>query len=133
MTKEIKEKIEITLEIYNNVKAMMKSSNEEDFFIAVKMWFTMNPPELLTVILKKQCPRIRTREFLIAQKEEDQWSVNHRITWPLIMNHLIANEEYIKYRDIIEQEFNAYVNQKLINEGIGKNIKPIKTKIKWHI
>ena len=83
MTKETKEKIEITLEIYNNVKAMIKSSNTEDFFIAVKMWFAMDPPMLLS--------------------------------------------------DIIEQEFNAYINQKLMNEGIGKNIKPIKTEIKWHI
>ena len=47
------------------------------------------------------------------------------------MDYLIANKEYVKYRDIIEQEFTNYVNQKLINEGIGKNIKPIKLKIKW--
>jgi hypothetical protein len=130
MTKEIKEKIEITLEIYNNIKAMIKSSNTEDFFIGAKMWFAMSPPEMLTVILKKHCHK-RTRQFLIIQKEEYIWSINHRLTWPVIMDHLIANKEYIKYRDIIEQEFNAYLNQKLMNEGLGKNIKKIKTKIKW--
>lgn len=131
MTKEIEEKIEITLDIYNNIVKLIRSSNDEDFFIGLKTWFAMDPPELLTVILKKQCHEIRTRQFLITQKEEEKWSINHRLTWSAIMDHLTAHKEYVKYRDIIEQEFTNYVNQKLLNEGIGKNIKPIKLKIKW--
>lgn len=131
MTKEIEEKIEITLDIYNNIVKLIRSSNDEDFFIGLKTWFAMDPPELLTVILKKQCHEIRTRLFLITQKEEGKWSINHRLTWSVIMDHLIADKEYVKYRDIVEQEFTNYVNQKLLNEGIGKNIKPTKLKIKW--
>ena len=131
MTKEIEEKIEITLDIYNNIVKLIRSSDDEDFFIGLKTWFAMDPPEMLTVILRKQCHEIRSRLFLITQKEEGKWSINHRLTWSVIIDYLIADKEYVKYKDIVEQEFTNYVNQKLLNEGIGKNIKPIKLKIKW--
>ena len=68
---------------------------------------------------------------ILMEYLERKWSINHRLTWSVIMDHLIADKEYVKYRDIIEQEVTNYVNQKLLNEGIGKNIKKIKLKIKW--
>ena len=132
MTKETKEKIEITLEIYNNVKAMIKSSNTEDFFIAVKMWFAMDPPLLLSVILKKHAYKSKAAEFNSYMTSPfDHW--NQNLTWPAILERVgsIDSPRYDKYKDIIEQEFNAFINQKLMNEGIGKNIKKIKTEIKW--
>jgi hypothetical protein len=50
---EIKEKIEITEEIFNNVVEMMKSSNEEDFFIALNSWQCLKPSLLLNIFLYK--------------------------------------------------------------------------------
>ena len=138
MTKEIKkEKIEITLEIFNNIKAMIKSSNEEDFFIGIKMWFAMDPPDMLTAVLRKHAWKGRGYDFDEFLKSEKKWSLTShfrdKISWPGIMNRTIADKQYTDYKDIISQEFNAYINQKLINEGIGNNIKPIKTEIKWQI
>jgi len=141
MTKEIKkEKIEITLEIFNNIKAMIKSSNTEDFFIGIKVWFAMDPPDILTAILKKHAWKRRADDFDEYQRSEGYLSqhklhrhalINKPSSWPAIMNIITVEKQYKPYRDIISQEFNAYINQKLINEGIGDNIKPIKTEIKW--
>ena len=135
MTKEIKkEKIDITLDVFNNIKAMIKSSNEEDFFIGVQMWFAMDPPDMLTAVLKKHAWKGRAYKFAEHAKAEGKWSLHmnyHRLTWPAIMNFTIANKEYTQYKDILEQEFTNYVNQKLLNEGIGNHIKPIKLELKW--
>lgn len=137
MTKEIKkEKIDITLDVFNNIKTMIKSSNEEDFFIGIKMWFAMDPPDMLTAILRKHAWKGRGHNFDEFQKSEKKWSFVfqwHKLSWPAIMNNTIDNKEYTQYKDILEQEFTNYVNQKLLNEGIGNHIEPIKLKLKWHI
>ena len=144
MTKEIKkEKIEITLEIFNNIKAMIKSSNEEDFFIGIKMWFAMDPPDMLTAMLRKHAWKGRGHDFDEFQKSEKKWSLAfqyHRLSWPAILARImhlsdptVVGPDYKQWEDIINQEANAYINQKLYNEGIGEHIEPIKFKLKWHI
>ena len=137
MTKEIKkEKIDITLDIFNNIKQMIKSSNEEDFFIGMKMWFAMDPPDMLTAILRKHAWKGRGHDFDEFQKSEKKWSLSfqyHRLSWPAIIARVKHSSKpvYLPWKDIIDQEYNAYMNQKLNNEGILEHIEPIKFKLKW--
>ena len=133
MTKEILKKI-LNIDTFNNIKAMIKSSNEEDFFIGVHAWINLNPPDMLTAILKKHAWKGRGHLFDEQLKEAHKWPLIHsfhRLSWVAILHRTVEDKQYKQYRDIISQEFNAYMNQKLLNEGIGKNIKPIKTEIKW--
>lgn len=135
MIKEIKEKkIEITLDIFNNIKAMIKSSNEEDFFIGLKMWIEIYPPDMLTAILKKHAWKGRGDLFDEQLKEANKWPLIyqfHKLSWIAILHLIVKDKQYKQYRDIISQEFNAYLKVKLHNEGIGEFIKPIKIEIKW--
>lgn len=137
MTKEIKEKIEITLDVYNNVVNLLKSSDEEDFFIGVKMWCELDPPNLLTSMMRKHTRASRLSAFNDELKEAglfDPVIYHHsKQLWTALLNRAkdIDPDNYVQYRDIIEQEFNAYMNKKLENQGILKHVKPIKFKIKW--
>lgn len=53
--KETKEndKDEITLETFKNIQKMIKSSNEEDFFIATETWKNMKPSNTLSQLLTR--------------------------------------------------------------------------------
>ena len=50
--KEIK-KIEITKEIYQRIKLMMKSKNIEDRMLGIETWKNLKPSKLLCLILMK--------------------------------------------------------------------------------
>ena len=129
--------IVITLTIYNNIKSMIKSSNEEDFFLAIKMWTEMSPPDYLTVMMIKHAFKGRYHAFQLELERSKMWpkflsfSPNILGSWSTILSRTVANPIYTEFRDIIEQEFNAYMNKKLENEGMLKSIKQIKTEIKW--
>ena len=134
MIKEIKKEKILNIDTYNNIKAMIKSSNEEDFFIGIEAWININPPDILTAMMMKHSYRDRYYMFEDKLKSTNKWPLMyqlHRTTWPGILNIVTTQEKYKPYRDIISQEFNAYINQKLLNEGLGHRIKPIKTEIKW--
>jgi hypothetical protein len=134
MIKEIKKEKILNIDTYNNIKAMIKSSNEEDFFIGIEAWVNINPPDILTTMMMKHSYRDRYDKFEDKLKSTNKWPLMYqlqRTTWPGILNTVTTQEKYKPYRDIISQEFNAYINQKLLNEGLGHRIKPIKTEIKW--
>ena len=134
MIKEIKKEKILNIDTYNNIKAMIKSSNEEDFFIGIEAWVNINPPDILTTMMMKHSYKGRYDKFEDKLKSTNKWPLMyqlHRTTWPGILNTCTSQEKYKPYRDIISQEFNAYINQKLLNEGLGHRIKPIKTEIKW--
>lgn len=126
MTKEIDEnKVEISLEIFQNIRKMIKSSNEEDFFIAIEMWRYMEPSNLLSKLLVKST-YLETRQKLenaLGIASEHTWSV----LWTKIDKTTLSDVE----KDIITHMLEEHVKNMLSLQGMNNIGAKLNINITW--
>lgn len=126
MTKEIDEnKVEISLEIFQNIRKMIKSSNEEDFFIAIEMWRYMEPSNLLSKLLVKST-YLETRQKLenaLGIASEHTWSV----LWTKIDKTTLSDVE----KDIITHMLEEHVKNMLSLQGMNNIGVKLNINITW--
>ena len=124
MIKEIKEKIEITQEIFHNIVQMMKSSNEEDFFIAVESWKNMNPTARLNMLLYKTTPSEKRRDLV------SQLDLPSNLTWNEVWDSFNVTSTTDLEKVLFTELYHEYVDQ-LLSLNTNANILSINVELKW--
>lgn len=128
MIKEIEKKVKITQEIFHNIVKMMKSSNEEDFFIAVESWKNMNPTSRLDMLLYKAVVLDFARRGLVKELNLPQ-----TLTWEEVWEafNVVSTTDLEKV--IFNELYNKYVEQLIALNTNAKAIRSIKVELKWKI
>jgi hypothetical protein len=126
MIKEIEKKVEITQEIFHNIVQMMKSSNEEDFFIAVESWKNMNPTARLNMLLYKAVVLDFGRRELVKELSLPQ-TLTWAEAWDAFNVVSTTDLEKVIFKDL----YNKYVKQLLSLNTNTKVIRSIKVELKW--
>ncbi len=126
MIKEIEKKVEITQEIFHNIVRMMKSSNEEDFFIAVESWKNMNPTTRLNMLLYKAVVLDFARRGLVKELNLPQ-----TLTWEEVWDafNVISTTDLEKV--LFNKLYNKYVEQLMTLNTNAKAIRSINVELKW--
>ena len=126
MIKEIEKKVEITQEVFYNIVQMMKSSNEEDFFIAVESWKNMNTTSRLDMLLYKTVVLDFARRGLVKELNLPQ-----TLTWEEVWEtfNVVSTTDLEKV--IFNELYNKYVEQLIALNTNAKAIRSIKIELKW--
>lgn len=126
MIKEIEKRVEITQEIFHNIVRMMKSSNEEDFFIAVESWKNMNPTTRLNMLLYKAVVLDFARRGLVKELNLPQ-----TLTWEEVWDafNVISTTDLEKV--LFNKLYNKYVEQLMTLNTNAKAIRSINVELKW--
>jgi len=126
MIKEIEKKVKITQEIFHNIVKMMKSSNVEDFFIAVESWKNMNPTSRLDMLLYKAVVLDFARRELVKELNLPQ-----TLTWEEVWEafNVVSTTDLEKV--IFNELYNKYVEQLIALNTNAKAIRGIKVELKW--
>ena len=126
MIKEIEKKVKITQEIFHNIVKMMKSSNAEDFFIAVESWKNMNPTSRLDMLLYKAVVLDFARRELVKELNLPQ-----TLTWEEVWEafNVVSTTDLEKV--IFNELYNKYVEQLIALNTNAKAIRSIKVELKW--
>tara|TARA_B110000008_G_C16901702_1_gene537069 strand:+ start:831 stop:1217 length:387 start_codon:yes stop_codon:yes gene_type:complete len=126
MIKEIEKKVKITQEIFHNIVKMMKSSNVEDFFIAVESWKNMNPTSRLDMLLYKAVVLDFARRELVKELNLPQ-----TLTWEEVWEafNVVSTTDLEKV--IFNELYNKYVEQLIALNTNAKAIRSIKVELKW--
>jgi hypothetical protein len=124
MIKEIKEKIEITQEIFHNIVQMIKSSNDEDFFIAIESWKNMNPTARLNMLLYKTTPSEKRRDLV------SQLDLPSNLTWNEVWDSFNVTSTTDLEKVLFTELYHEYVDQ-LLSLNTNANILSINVELKW--
>ena len=126
MIKEIEKKVEITQEIFHNIVRMMKSSNKEDFFIALESWKNMNPTVRLNMLLYKAVVLDFGKRELVKEL-----SLPQTLTWAEVWDafNVVSTTDLEKV--IFNNLYNKYVEQLVALNTNTKAIRSIKVELKW--
>ena len=124
---DTKEILKIDLETFNNLSAMLNSSNKEDIEMALETIKNLNPEqEIIRLILKKTS--YGGRHHLIEMLGQNMWSYQD-LTMQEIYNSISKlesdNIENIKhiYESLVVEHFHALTEQYTFIDG--------KFKVKW--
>lgn len=124
---DTKEILKIDLEVFNNLSAMLNSSNKEDIEMALETIKNLNPEqEIIRLILKKTSHG--GRHHLIEMLGQNMWSYQD-LTMQEIYNSISKlesdNIENIKhiYESLVVEHFHALTEQYTFIDG--------KFKVKW--
>jgi hypothetical protein len=123
MIKEIEKKVEITQEIFHNILKMIKSSNDEDFFIAVESWKNMNPTRRLNMLLYKAA-------LVLERDVNRELGLPPSMTWSEVWDSFNVTSTTDLEKILFTELYNDYV-RRVVALSCSANILNINVELKW--
>jgi len=124
MTKEIKEKVKITQDIFHNILKMIESSNEEDFFIAIESWKNMAPTRRLNMLIYKATFGPRGRDIV------RELNLPFTITWSEVWDSFNAPSTTKLERLLFTDLYTEHA-LRVVNLSCNVKINKINLELQW--